>query len=322
MRKGLFIGINEYDSSSVSNLGGCVNDAISIATVLSRHGSGTPNFHNELMTTGTHSLGKKQLESKIRELFSGEANVALLYFAGHGYFDSTIDEGTLIPQDFESSGDGIRISDILQWAADSDSIQNKIIILDCCQAGAAAQSRNLRGGASVLGEGVTILTACKKEQSANEVNGHGVFTKLLLQAVQGGAADVLGKITPSGIYSFIDSALGPWEQRPVFKTNVSHFCAMREMPPKVSLDILRQLPTWFPEANSVYPLSPAHEPTEKDVFDPELGKIFSQLQACNRFGLVEPVDAEHMYFAAIESKACRLTALGEYYHQLAEKEAI
>lgn len=167
-----------------------------MATVLSRHGSGTPNFHNEIMTTGSgsYSLGKKQVESKIRDLFSGDAEVALLYFAGHGYFDSTIDEGTLIPQDFLSSGDGIRISDVLEWAANADQIKNKIIILDCCQAGAAAQARGLRGGASILGEGVTILTACKKEQFAKENHGHGVFTKLLLQAVQGGAADVLGKI--------------------------------------------------------------------------------------------------------------------------------
>jgi hypothetical protein len=34
--------------------------------------------------------------------------------------------------------------------------------------------------------------------------------------------------------------------------------------------------------------------------------------------LVEPVGAEHMYFAAIESKACRLTLLGRHYWHVAE----
>lgn len=317
MRKGLFIGINDYQY--INQLYGCVNDAIAMATVLERHSSGTPNFKNEVLTTAAQSLPKKVVESKIRELFSGDSDVALLYFAGHGHFDQSIDEGTLLPQDFQSDGDGIRISDVLQWAGEAHGIKNKIIILDCCQAGAAGQVRHLKGGASILGEGVTILTACKKEETAGEVQGHGVFTRLLLQALYGGATDVLGKITPSGIYSFVDSALGPWDQRPVFKTNVSSFCALREMDPKVPLETLRRLSEWFPEQGFVYPLSPAHEPEEKEVYDPQLGEIFAQLQKCNRHGLIEPVNAEHMYFAAINSEGCRLTALGEYYRELANK---
>jgi hypothetical protein len=33
--------------------------------------------------------------------------------------------------------------------------------------------------------------------------------------------------------------------------------------------------------------------------------------------LLEPVDADHMYFAAMESKACRLTPLGRHYWHVA-----
>jgi len=65
-------------------------------------------------------------------------------------------------------------------------------------------------------------------------------------------------------------------------------------------------------------LTPAHEPEHPD-FDPKLGEVFSQLQQCNRHSLIEPVDAEHMYFAAINSKGCRLTALGAYYRELAKR---
>lgn len=78
------------------------------------------------------------------------------------------------------------------------------------------------------------------------------------------------------------------------------------------------MPEWFPEPEYVYPLTPAHEP-EHSSYDPELGKVFAQLQKCNRHSLVEPVDAEHMYFAAIKSTGCRLTALGAYYRELALK---
>lgn len=314
MKKGLFIGINDYQF--INPLGGCINDAIAMASVLERHGSGSPNFSNKVLTTPDINLSKKALERQIRELFSGEAGVALLYFAGHGHFDTSIDEGTLLPQDFEADGDGIRISDILRWAGDAKSIQNKIIILDCCQAGAAGESRQLRGGDSVLGEGVTILTACKKDQTADETNGHGIFTRLLLQGLYGGGANVLGKISPGALYSFVDGALGPWDQRPVFKTNVSSFCALKEMEPLIPLDTLRKLAEWFPEPESTYSLTPAHEPTE-ETFDEALGEIFAQLQKCNRHSLVEPVDEEHMYYAAVKSTGCRLTAMGAYYRQLA-----
>jgi len=36
-------------------------------------------------------------------------------------------------------------------------------------------------------------------------------------------------------------------------------------------------------------------------------------------GLVVPVGAEHMYFAAMESKYCKLTALGYHYWHLAKE---
>ncbi|WP_380941490.1 hypothetical protein [Sphingomonas floccifaciens] len=51
-------------------------------------------------------------------------------------------------------------------------------------------------------------------------------------------------------------------------------------------------------------------------------RIFKGLQACNRNGLVVPVGTEHMYYAAIESRSCRLTAIGAHYRKLAETKRI
>jgi len=316
MRKGLFIGINHYDH--VSSLSGCNNDAMAMASLLERHASGRPNFSNKILTSAEERLSLGALKDNIRSLFSGKCDVALLYFAGHGQFNTDIDEGLLIPQDYQPSGEGLRISDILEWAHNATQIENKIIILDCCEAGAAGQIRGLKGGSSMLSEGVTILTACKKNEPALENAGHGVFTGLLLQALHGGAANVLGKVTPGSVYSFVDNALGPWEQRPVFKTNVSQFVALREVAPLIAEETLRKLPDWFPDASFVFPLAPSFEPTEA-AFDADNGDIFAQLQKCNRHSLIEPVDAEHMYYAAIHSTGCRLTALGAYYRELAIK---
>jgi hypothetical protein len=316
MRKGLFIGINHY--RHVSQLSGCNNDAMAMASVLERHANGRPNFSSKVLTSSEDDLSLTAMKHHIQSLFSGDCDVALLYFAGHGQFDTSIDEGLLIPQDFGQGVEGIRISDILNWADNATQIKNKIIILDCCQAGAAAAMRGLRGGSSVIGEGMTILTACKKEQVALEGGGHGVFTGLLLQALHGGAANVLGKVTPGSVYSFVDNALGAWEQRPVFKTNVSQFVPLREVTPLIAEETLRKLKDWFPEPSHVFALDPSYEPTETS-FDPDHGEVFAQLQKCNRHSLIEPVDAEHMYYAALNSTGCRLTALGAYYRELAIK---
>ncbi|MGF6397039.1 hypothetical protein ABH905_000705 [Pseudomonas frederiksbergensis] len=316
MRKGLFIGINNY--SHVSQLSGCNNDAMAMASVLKTDANGDPNFKNLVLTSAEDYLSREKLEGHIQELFSGDCSVALLYFAGHGNFDADTDEGMLIPQDYKSAKDGIRISDILNWATKAVKIKNKVIILDCCQAGSAGEVRALRSESSMVCEGMTILTACKKEEPAMEGANHGVFTGLLLQALHGGAANILGKITPGSLYSFVDNALDAWEQRPVFKTNVSQFISLREVSPLIPKEILRKLPDWFEEAESMFALDPSYEPTEA-MFDPEHGEVFAQLQKCNRHSLIEPVDAEHMYYAAIHSTGCRLTALGAYYRELAIK---
>lgn len=318
MKKALFIGINEY--AELDALSGCENDAAKMAEALSRHADGRPNFEARTLThCSATPLNKDFLEYEIQNLFSGECDIALFYFAGHGYFDNNIDEGMLIPHDFSPrASNGIRISDVMVWANKATNIRNKIIILDCCQAGAAGQERMLKGGETVLADGSTILTACRRDEYAKEVNDGGVFTSLMVEALYGAGANILGYITPSSLYSFVDQALGAWDQRPVFKTNVSRFVVLREVGPRVSLDTLRKLPVWFPTATHVFHLDPSFEPTSESPIDENVS-IFQNLQKCNRHGLVEPVDTEHMYYAAINSTGCRLTALGVYYRNLAIK---
>lgn len=318
MRKALFLGINQYDH--IQNLNGCANDAQQMSAVLSRHADGRPNFSSQVFVSTETNLSKSFIEGKIRELFHGDLEVALFYFAGHGFFDDDVNTGFIIPQNFSpAEKNGIRVDDILEIARQNKQIKNTIIILDCCQSGGAGKSSALRGGSSILDEGLTILTACKEDEYAVEYgSGHGLFTGLMLEALHGGAGNILGKITPSSVYAFVDNALDAWEQRPVFKTNVSQFLSLRDTTPRVPLDVLRNLPKWFPSSGSIYPLDPSYEPTSAKPNDSNM-EIFKQLQLCNRHSLIEPVDAEHMYFAAMNSTGCRLTVIGEYYRDLAQK---
>ena len=66
------------------------------------------------------------------------------------------------------------------------------------------------------------------------------------------------------------------------------------------------------------------DPTYEDTvvgFKPEKVAIMKDLQKFQSVGLVVPVDEEYMYYAAINSKSCRLTALGyQYWRLVTEKK--
>lgn len=307
MRKALLMGIDDYPNLPLT---GCVNDASILSGVIEKNGDGSPNFSVRLKT---NIPKKSELKGEIVELFDGEGDVALLYFSGHGYLDIT--GGYIVTPDYEKHDEGVSMEEILTLANKSN-IKNKIIILDCCHSGAFGSPEISGGHVSQINEGIVVLTASRSTETAAEIDGHGVFTGLLLDAIQGGSADLMGRITPGGIYAYIDQALGPWDQRPVFKTNVTNFTSLRTVTPPVSPDILRKIVEYFPTPEAEYLLDPSFEYTNIDIAKPENVAIFKNLQKFQGVNLVRPVGEEYMYFAAQNSKSCKLTALGYHYWRL------
>lgn len=314
MRKALIVGINDYPNAPLS---GCVNDANSMASVLELNGDGTPNFSVKLQTSPSTAITRASLRGAIDELFSGDADMALLYFSGHGFIKST--GGYLITPDHERYDEGVSMDDVLNLANQSKA-RDKIIIFDCCHSGAAGTPSITGSNASFLSEGLSVLTASRDSESAMEINGAGVFTSLVVDALKGGAADLRGNITPGSIYAYVDEALGAWDQRPIFKTNVTRFTSLRTIIPKVPLSTLRKITEYFPAPESEHRLDPSYEFTEVGAIEDNV-KIFKDLQKFESAGLVVPVNEEHMYFAAMNSKSCRLTALGyQYWRLVTEKK--
>jgi hypothetical protein len=324
MKRALVVGIDAYPTMP---LRGCVNDAIAVAHVLEKNGDGSPNFSVRLLTSDHTPVTTANLHSALDELFKSDADMVLFFFAGHGIVNDTTDAGYIVAQDGSRPTWGTSLSELLDRANKAHPrIKSTVIILDSCQSGYAGEVSGLAGAqASIIGTGVTILTACHREGTAAENDGHGLFTSILLDGLEGGSADICGRITPASVYSHIDQTLGPWEQRPIYKANVQTFVTLREVAPKVPLEVLRKLPSYFPEPAFVFSLDPSYEEDRANV--PELAhipvesahvRVFKDLQRCNRHGLVVPLDVEHMYHAAIERKACRLTALGAHYRKLAE----
>ncbi len=134
MRKALVVGVDYYNN--VKPLNGCVRDAHEVKSVLERHADGSLNFGVKLVvaTNQASSISRRQLKDLVQELFKDDAEIALFYFSGHGYIESS--GGFLITSECADGDDGFSMEDLLLLANESKA-QNKIIVLDCCHAGAA-----------------------------------------------------------------------------------------------------------------------------------------------------------------------------------------
>jgi hypothetical protein len=172
-----------------------------------------------------------------------------------------------------------------------------------------------------LREGISILTAGRGNQVSVEAGGGGVFTSLVVDALDGGAANLLGAVSAPAIYAYVEAALGAWDQRPLFKSHVSSVLELRCCKPPIERGVLRRLPTLFPLPAEELPLDPSYEPTSATADTAKVARM-RELQALARLHLVVPVNAPHMYDAAMQSAACQLTPSGRYYWRLAKDNRI
>lgn len=324
MRKALIVGVDHY--TQIGNLSGCVNDAHSVKTALERNADGTLNFSSPQVLTGTgptQLVRKKNLKDSVRQLFADDSEIALFYFAGHGYIEDT--GGFLCASDSETGDDGLALAEVMTFAYTSKA-RNKVIILDSCHSGVAGDS-TMATGLAEISSGTTIMTASTAEQYSYETpgGGAGVFTSLFVDALNGSAANLVGDITPGSVYAHIDQTLGPWAQRPVFKTNVKTFVSLRKAKPPIALADLQALTKHFPTSDFNLHLDPSFEPerSEEQRQDPSIPPpdptntiTFSTLQQYVKVNLVRPVGAPHMWHAAMQSKSCELTVLGQHYWNL------
>jgi hypothetical protein len=324
MRKALIVGIDHY--THISQLFGCVNDARAVKGVLEKHSDGSVNFGPLLRVASgaKDALPKSELKDLVVELFATDGDIALFYFAGHGHIDAA--GGYLCGSDAKRGDDGLSLAEIITLAQKSKS-RNNVIVLDSCFSGVAG-TQPVDQRTAELSDGMTILTASDKDQYASEQNGSGVFTTLFVDALTGAAGNLVGDVTPGSVYAHIDQSLGPWKQRPIFRTNVKSFVSLRNVQPPIGLGELQRITEFFPTPGFEFQLDPTFEPETvgrppgAPPPDPDNAAKFAVLQKYNRVNLLVPVNAPHMWHAAMHSKACKLTVLGEHYRRLREEKLI
>lgn len=172
-------------------------------------------------------------------------------------------------------------------------------------------------------------TLLLSSDGGGKAKGFMPFTEHLLTAIEGQAADIEGYITMANVYGYIDSVLDSYSQRPTYITHVTGFLPICRVGSRVNSELanLANILEHFSSAEYLFPLDPSYEPKRnigEEELPPSVEKhvvVFRELQEFARLGLVEPCLEEldpleqHMYFAAMQSKHCRLTALGKAYRE-------
>lgn len=308
MRIALAIGLNDY--THFESLSGCVADANEMHRLLSRHANEDVNYSCQLITSEKYpSFALRDLRRHAIDLFTREdVDSAVFYFAGHGSRDESA--AALLTSECQPDDPAFLMAELV-GLANRSSAREVLIILDCCHSGSILDDLSSEGKIPIR-EGVSILAACRGREASNEVNGRGIYTSRICEALEGGAADVRGFISVASIYAYVCEVSPNWDARPLLRTSMSKVSPVRRAGSAISDANLRKLTTYFETADNLYPLSPKYEPTA-DPHDPEFEEIFSVLQRYRAARLLVPVDEEHLYFAAMKSKHCALTPLGKFY---------
>lgn len=312
LKKALIVGIDAY--KNFSPLTGCVDDAKRMYEVLARHEDRTRNYDCQLFTSSRKKpIDGRFLEQKWNELFEDFKGDILFYYSGHGAQTET--GGQFALHDGDCTIPGLAM-DALLTLVNASLAHEIILIVDCCYAGSMGNPAMFSGNAFIR-EGVTILAASSPKGLAKERAGRGVFTELVISALEGGAADVRGDVSPASVYAYVDQALGAWDQRPIYKSYTSRTSSLRRCKAPLPREVLTELPKLFKKPDGAHRLSPSYEHTHKSKKDEKVD-LFNKFKLLRDARLLRTTEGKDLFYTALDSGSVVLTPLGQFYWRLAK----
>jgi hypothetical protein len=332
VKRALLVGIDYYPGTG--SLHGCVADATALDEALRTNADGSPNWRTELLvgTATEPAITRDSLRLSLTRLFANARDADLLFFfAGHG--GQSPWGADLVTQDATANSLGVSMSDLVTLANDSPA-RSVTLLLDCCFSGDAgdtpglqqsAVAENFRIAKATVRENVTVMAASRATEPSQESNGHGAFTRLLLDGLGGGATDHRGNVTALSLYGYVSPAFDAWEQRPVIKAYLTEPTVLRVGPAWLEPDMLRTLPKHFPTEHYRLQLTPEHEGEGRPLDDGQ-GTVqqqqFDYLGRLRNANLVTTDNRRDHYWTAMESGSVYLTPLGQYFWRLASKGSL
>jgi len=177
----LIIGENEYDDPLITDLDNPVSDAEKLMTTLSTHYS----FNEENITFLKNAKRADILIAldKLKEKLTEKDNL-LVFYAGHGYWDSEDQIGYWLPVDswHDNTANWFRNSTLKEYIHSLDS-KHTLIIADACFSGSIFKTRKAFADAPQTIQNLYQLPSRKAMTSGNlkEVPDQSVFIKYLLK---------------------------------------------------------------------------------------------------------------------------------------------
>lgn len=172
--------------------------------------------------TGSSHAALEQLEETVSTL--DHEDTILVYYSGHGVRDRRRRLYLAFENTNEDrlSSTALKVGHVLDLMQ-SHNARRRILVLDCCYAGAVGAEFDRSGlpeqvANEVHGAGTVVLTAATKVEIAKEdpVHGHGIFTRHFLDGMAG-AADVDGDgiVTSEELFHYVhDKVTAETAQKP------------------------------------------------------------------------------------------------------------
>ena len=200
-RWAVVIGVNKYLDPQIPSLEFCVADAQLMAkTLTEKCGYETERI---LVLTDRQPLDhlqplginlRKQIPGWLKNAQPGDT--VLVFFSGHGFLDDR-GQGFLAPKDCEKANLGLTgyRTDDLRDSLQQCRATQKLLVLDCCHAGAEKGVETVGTTSAELGaafaraKGLITLASCAKNEQSQEwrQRGQGLFTMFLAEGLAGAA---------------------------------------------------------------------------------------------------------------------------------------
>lgn len=285
-KRALIVGLNWYEKMPILN--SCVADAVKMKELLSRQEDGYRNYFCDVLTSdvdpdwqptktppedgkiprptrkaGTERVTTALLRKKLHALFRDFDGDVVIYFSGHG--DISPSGGFLATEDAEWDDIGFPMEELFKLARDSPAY-TVLIILDCCKAGAIVGTSYLTQAPLPLREGMAVLASSGHRENSKLGSPLSLFTQLLAEGLEGGAADERGRVNVPSLYLYVSQALGGWDQRPICLMHSSFLPTIRRCDAEIEDQHLWKLTDLFPKKSQV---DAPEEKLPKLKFDPE-----------------------------------------------------
>lgn len=218
----LVVGVNAYRNPKY-NLNYAVADATAVKQQIEKQTQSIFTGVNAKFIQDTQA-DKATILSAFKAISSaaGPRDVFVFYYAGHGVMTSgPKPEFYLVPHDvvqLYGADDALREKGIsaaeLQELAKAMPAQKQLFLLDACQSAGALTTVAMRGAAEekaiaqlARSTGTHWLTASGSEQFATEFEqlGHGAFTYVLLDALNGKADTGDGRVTVNELKAYLEA---------------------------------------------------------------------------------------------------------------------